>query len=78
MIGIMVVFFLFLLSAYFRERRDVFRMISIFRLTHLRSYVMTLGEPMSMIFSSLIISGIFIALGMDSLNTLVGQSLAER
>lgn len=39
-------FFLLLLGGYFRERKDIFRMISLFGLNSLRSYTLTIGEPM--------------------------------
>jgi len=74
---LMVIFFLFLLAGYFRERRDVFRMISIFGLSHPRSYLMTLGEPIGMILLSLFISAGMLAVVFPLLHTKLVQFLSD-
>jgi hypothetical protein len=74
---IMLFFFFFLLSGYFRERRDVFRMISIFGLDTPRSYVLTLGEPLGIIAASMLLGGCMIFLGELLLNTFLKKILAE-
>lgn len=51
MAGIFILFFLFLLFAFFRERRDVFRMVYIFGLTGIRARLLTLSEPIFLFIS---------------------------
>jgi hypothetical protein len=43
------VFLLLLFTGYFRERRDVFRIITIFALSGIRARIMTLAEPIFLI-----------------------------
>lgn len=44
-IGLFGIFFAFLLGGFFRERKYIFEMISLFGLKSRKSYSMTLGEP---------------------------------
>lgn len=43
--GVLVIFFMFLVFSFFRERRDVFRIVYIFGLRWMRSRLLTLSEP---------------------------------
>lgn len=54
MISLFFLFFIFLLLGYFRERSDVFTMISTFGLKNISSYKMTLGEPLLFAFVGMI------------------------
>ena len=47
--SLFAIFFIFLLFSFFRERRDVFRMIYIFGLTGIRARILTLAEPLSLL-----------------------------
>lgn len=40
------IFFIFLLGGYFRERKNIFEIISLFGLKSLKSYILTIGEPL--------------------------------
>ncbi len=51
MISIFGIFFIFLLFSFFRERRDVFRVIYIFWLSGFRARVLTLAEPIILLIS---------------------------
>ena len=43
--SILGIFFIFLLFSFFRERRDVFRIVYIFWLSGIRAKILTLAEP---------------------------------
>ena len=43
--GILGIFFIILLFSFFRERRDVFRIVYIFGLSGIRARILTLAEP---------------------------------
>ena len=55
MISIFGIFFVFLLFSFFRERRDVFRVIYIFGLSGFRARVLTLAEPIILLISGALI-----------------------
>lgn len=63
-VALFAIFFLFLIGGYFRERKDIFKLISLFGLTSLRSYMISIGEPVFLasvaIISAIIASGIMI------------------
>ena len=78
MAWIFVLFFLFLLFAFFRERRDIFRMVYIFGLTGLRARLLTLSEPILLFLLGSLL-GIFGAvLWMSSILNLANQELLGR
>ena len=54
---ILGIFFVFLLFSFFRERRDVFRIVYIFGLSGIRSRLLTLAEPMFLLVAGSIIGG---------------------
>jgi hypothetical protein len=54
-ISILGIFFVFLLFSFFRERRDVFRIIYIFGLSSFRSRMLNIAEPFLLIFSGIIL-----------------------
>lgn len=56
-ISIIILFFIFLLSGFFRERKNIFQLISLFGLKSKKSYFMTMWEPIF-----LIIIGLFIGI----------------
>lgn len=56
---IFAIFFAFLLGGYFRERQHIFKMISLFGLKSIKSYVLTIGEPIFFAFFGIIFGGIF-------------------
>lgn len=57
-VSIVLILFIFILTGYFRERREVFRMIWVFWLNSPRSYILTIGEPVGMVIVSSVIGGI--------------------
>lgn len=48
--SILGIFFVFLLFSFFRERRDVFRIVYIFWLSWIRAKILTLAEPIFLLF----------------------------
>jgi hypothetical protein len=58
LVSIFGVFFVILLFSFFRERRDVFRVIYIFGLSGFRARVLTLAEPLVLLISGGIIGSI--------------------
>jgi hypothetical protein len=69
-VSILGIFFIFLLFSFFRERRDVFRVIYIFWLSGLRARVLTLAEPLVLLISGSICGSI--------LSTMIVGWLAHR
>ncbi len=69
-VSILGIFFIFLLFSFFRERRDVFRVIYIFGLSGLRARVLTLAEPLVLLISGSICGSI--------LSTMIVGWLAQR
>jgi hypothetical protein len=51
---VLSLFFAFLLLSYFRERRDIFRLVAILWLTWLRAHLLTLLEPISLMIIGII------------------------
>jgi hypothetical protein len=54
---VLLLFFTFLLLFYFRERRDIFRLVAVFGLTGYRTHLLTLLEPILLMVTG-IISGV--------------------
>lgn len=75
---ILSVFFLLLLFAFFRERRDVFLMISVFGLSGIRARLMTLAEPILLIFSGVFIGSFGMYFLIDWLENFVSLHLLSR
>lgn len=75
---ILSVFFLLLLFAFFRERRDVFLMISIFGLSGIRARLMTLAEPILLIFSGVFIGSFGMYFLIDWMKNFLSLDLLSR
>ena len=71
-------FFLFLLFSYFRERREVFKIVYIFGLSGFRARVLTLAEPVFLMFSGIIIGGIMSHLSIHWLVEFWNRELIAR
>jgi hypothetical protein len=69
LISIFGIFFIVLLFSFFRERRDVFRVIYIFGLSWLRARFLTLAEPLGLLISGSLVGSF--------LSTLIIASLAR-
>lgn len=76
--AILSVFFLLLLLAFFRERRDVFLMISIFGLSGIRARMMTLAEPILLIFSGVFIGAFGMYFLIDWMRNTLSLNLISR
>lgn len=59
-IAMIITFFGFLLSGFFRERKHLFRLIWLFDLKNIKSYLMTIGEPLILAVFGIIFGFIFI------------------
>ncbi|MBX9809131.1 hypothetical protein K2X92_01950 [Candidatus Gracilibacteria bacterium] len=78
MAGIFILFFLFLLFAFFRERRDVFRMVYIFGLTGIRARLLTLSEPIFLFISGSVAGTLGIMMGIGWIIKIGNQELLAR
>lgn len=56
--SILAIFFTFLLFSFFRERRDVFRLVYIFGLSGIRARILTLAEPLLLLITGSILGSI--------------------
>lgn len=59
LVSIFGIFFIVLLFSFFRERRDVFRVIYIFGLSGFRARILTLAEPLVLLIFGSILGSLF-------------------
>ncbi len=62
---VLSIFFVFLLFSFFRERRDVFRIIYIFWLSGIRARILTLAEPVSLMLTGILSGSLLSSLIID-------------
>ncbi|MBP9812110.1 hypothetical protein KBC86_01900 [Candidatus Gracilibacteria bacterium] len=72
--SILAIFFTFLLFSFFRERRDVFRLVYIFGLSGIRARILTLAEPLLLLITGSILGSI---IGYSLIGGLVARGTKE-
>ena len=78
LIGMFVIFFCFLLFWYFRERKSYFQMISLFGLKSIKSYILTIGEPIFFSFFGIIFGILASIFFMQNIHPKILQIIQEK
>lgn len=74
-IAIILIFFIFLLSGFFRERKNIFELISLFGLNSKKSYFVNLSEPIFLSSIGIIFGCVFIKIFQNFFHTKLASFL---